>query len=67
VFKLELPVITDLRNPFLKQRHWRKVEDILGAEIPKDGSFTMGWLVEQVGVAVWGSARVCLCVCVCVA
>lgn len=31
--KAKVPVITDLRNPFLQQRHWTKINDVLDSTI----------------------------------
>ena len=51
--KAKLPVITDLRNPALKARHWEKIDQVLGQDIPQDDSFTLE-LLDQLGA--WDQA-----------
>jgi dynein heavy chain len=38
--------IVDLRNPALKQRHWDKLQEVLGTQLVRDESFTLGRLME---------------------
>ncbi|CAG2054541.1 unnamed protein product [Timema podura] len=45
----QLPVITNLRNPALKQRHWIKVENTLNHKFIPDEVITLK-LLEDVGV-----------------
>ena len=47
-FKNTVPIIGDLRNDALKERHWEKIERIIGNPIPRDKpeEFTFGTLVE---------------------
>nr|CAD7400728.1 unnamed protein product [Timema cristinae] len=45
----QLPVITNLRNPALKQRHWIKVENTLNHKFTPDEEITLK-LLEDVGV-----------------
>jgi len=33
-----MPVIANLRNPFLKGRHWEAIEGIIGQKLPTTGS-----------------------------
>ncbi|XP_062985188.1 dynein axonemal heavy chain 6 [Elgaria multicarinata webbii] len=45
--KEKLPVITDLRNPFLKPRHWAILEQIVGAQlIDVENPLTLERLVQ---------------------
>ncbi|XP_056004113.1 dynein axonemal heavy chain 6-like isoform X1 [Ostrea edulis] len=41
-----LPVITDLRNPTLKARHWEAIEQILDYHFTPEDPLTLGKLVE---------------------
>lgn len=41
---LQLPVITDLRNPALKQRHWDAIEQVLEYSFKEDEPLTLGLL-----------------------
>ena len=43
---LQLPVITDLRNPTLKQRHWDMIETILDFKFTPEDPLTLGRLVD---------------------
>ena len=36
----------DLRNPALKQRHWQQIHDLVGEELIRDETFTLGTLLE---------------------
>lgn len=42
----QLPVITDLRNPTLKPRHWEVIEQILDYHFTPEDPLTLGKLVE---------------------
>lgn len=43
---LQLPVITDLRNPSLKQRHWNLIEDIISHKFDPEVPVTLQLLTE---------------------
>jgi len=43
---LQLPVITDLRNPTLKPRHWESIEQILDYHFSPEDPLTLGKLEE---------------------
>ncbi|KAL0235194.1 hypothetical protein GEMRC1_001776 [Eukaryota sp. GEM-RC1] len=41
-FKRSLPLITDLRNPALRDRHWKRLQDLVGHVFdPKSADFTL--------------------------
>ncbi len=42
----QLPVITNLRNPSLKQRHWDNIENILEYNFTKEEPMTLGLLTS---------------------
>eukprot|EP00049_Salpingoeca_infusionum_P016632 m.342064 g.342064 ORF g.342064 m.342064 type:complete len:4133 (+) comp16119_c0_seq2:317-12715(+) len=44
--KAKMPVITDLRNPALKPRHWERINEIVGTTLPLDESLTVALLDE---------------------
>ncbi|KAL5008122.1 hypothetical protein ScPMuIL_013703 [Solemya velum] len=46
-FKQGMPVITSLRNPSLRQRHWDMIERLIGKSISRDKSFTLGSLLDM--------------------
>ena len=46
-FKQSMPIITSLRNPSFKQRHWDEIERMIGKSIVKDRTFTLGNLLEM--------------------
>ncbi|XP_041356323.1 dynein heavy chain 6, axonemal-like isoform X2 [Gigantopelta aegis] len=46
IMRERLPVVTDLRNPTLKKRHWDMIEDILDFHFTEDEPLTLGKLVE---------------------
>lgn len=46
-FKQGMPVISSLRNQFLRPRHWQQIERLIGKAIAKDKSFTLGNLLEM--------------------
>ncbi|ORX87336.1 hypothetical protein BCR32DRAFT_215454 [Anaeromyces robustus] len=41
------PTIVDLRNPALKQRHWDKIQELIGKQINKEEEFCLGKLIEE--------------------
>lgn len=43
---MALPIVLDLRNPGLKQRHWDRVQEVLGVKNIRDKSFTLGNLLD---------------------
>ena len=46
-FRLTVPVITCLKNPDLKDHHWKQLDDIVGQELSKDpASWTLGVLID---------------------
>ncbi|XP_069117336.1 dynein axonemal heavy chain 6-like isoform X3 [Argopecten irradians] len=46
-FKQGMPVITSLRNPSLRRRHWENIERLIQKSIAKDKAFTLGNLLEM--------------------
>ena len=46
-FKQGMPVITSLRNPSLRQRHWDSIQRIINKVISRDKTFTLGNLLEM--------------------
>lgn len=46
-FKQGMPVITSLRNPSLRQRHWDAIQRIINKVISRDKAFTLGNLLEM--------------------
>ncbi|KAJ8313399.1 hypothetical protein KUTeg_009027 [Tegillarca granosa] len=46
VMRERLPVITDLRNPTLKPRHWEAIEEVLEYKIVPEEPLTLGKLIE---------------------
>ncbi|XP_071080158.1 dynein axonemal heavy chain 6-like [Haliotis cracherodii] len=46
-FKQGMPVITSLRNPSLRARHWEIIEKIINKVIVRDKSFTLGNLLDM--------------------
>ncbi|KAJ7549737.1 hypothetical protein O6H91_07G065800 [Diphasiastrum complanatum] len=45
-FRLTLPVIQNLRNKALKDRHWKKIEVEIGHKLERNVTFTLGRLLE---------------------
>ncbi|XP_019625905.1 PREDICTED: LOW QUALITY PROTEIN: dynein heavy chain 6, axonemal-like [Branchiostoma belcheri] len=45
-FKQGMPVITSLRNPYLRSRHWEAIQELIGRSIVRDKKFTLGNLLE---------------------
>ena len=41
-----MPVITDLRNPNLKKRHWEVIEDVIEYKFTPEDPMTLGKLDE---------------------
>ena len=46
-FKQVMPVITSLRNPSLKQRHYEQIETVIGRAILREKGFTLGNLLDM--------------------
>ncbi|KAK3092231.1 hypothetical protein FSP39_000084 [Pinctada imbricata] len=46
-FKQGMPVITSLRNPSLKHRHWEEIERLIEKSIARDKAFTLANLLEM--------------------
>ena len=47
IFNTQVPTITDLRNPALKQRHWDSIETVLGRALSSEETpITLGLLNE---------------------
>eukprot|EP00112_Aurelia_sp_Birch-Aquarium-sp1_P026161 Seg91.5 transcript_id=Seg91.5/GoldUCD/mRNA.D3Y31 product="Dynein heavy chain 6 axonemal" protein_id=Seg91.5/GoldUCD/D3Y31 len=44
--RVKLPVVTDLRNPSLKQRHWDAIEHVVNHVFQEDEPITLGLLVN---------------------
>ena len=44
--RIQLSVITNLRNPTLKPRHWEEIEAILETEFTPEEPLTLGRLVQ---------------------
>lgn len=42
-----IPVISALQNPSMKDRHWMKVEDVIGKQIPRDDMVPLQSLLEM--------------------
>ena len=55
-FKQGMPVITSLRNPSLRQRHWDEIQRIIGKSISRDKNFTLGNLLEM-NVSSWATGK----------
>ncbi|XP_038822889.1 dynein heavy chain 6, axonemal-like [Salvelinus namaycush] len=45
-FKLCLPIILALRNPYLRQRHWEDIQSYIGRFFTKEDNFTLGNLLD---------------------
>ena len=45
-FKCLVPIVASLRNESMKERHWEKVEQIIGQALIRDHHFTLGLLIE---------------------
>ena len=45
-FKQGVPVITSLRNPSLRLRHWEAIQNLIGTRIVRDKYFTLGNLLQ---------------------
>ena len=48
--KERLPLITDLRNPSLKPRHWERIDAAVGQPLPHDETFTLRLLND---IEIW--------------
>ena len=42
----QLPVVSDLRNPSLKQRHWDAIERVVDYTFTEEEPFTLGLLLH---------------------
>lgn len=42
-----MPVVSGLQNPALKDRHWVKIEEVIGQQIPRGEVFTVQSLNEM--------------------
>ncbi|GFR44385.1 hypothetical protein Agub_g5605 [Astrephomene gubernaculifera] len=54
-FRNLLPVVSALRNRALKERHWSKIFETIGQQIPRDNTFTLQVLLDA-KVQVWKDA-----------
>lgn len=45
-FKDTLPIVQNLRNEDMKDRHWEKVQEVMSQELVRDESFTLGLLMS---------------------
>ncbi|QDZ24237.1 heavy chain of dynein [Chloropicon primus] len=45
-FKDTLPIVQNLRNEDMKERHWEKVQEVMNQELVRDESFTLGLLMS---------------------
>nr|XP_029531899.1 dynein heavy chain 14, axonemal [Oncorhynchus nerka] len=45
-FKLCLPIVLALRNPYLRQRHWEDIQSYIGQFFTKEDNFTLGNLLD---------------------
>jgi len=46
-FSPVLPVVVNLRNESLKERHWNQIHSLIGFAIQGDDTFTLGKLIEK--------------------
>ncbi|XP_046433182.1 dynein axonemal heavy chain 2 [Neodiprion fabricii] len=47
-FRRTLPLITDLKNPAMRERHWKRVEEIVGKEFDQNSpDFTLDAIAEM--------------------
>ena len=46
-FNPVLPIILDLRSQCLKERHWEKINNLVGVDIQNSESFTLKDLIEK--------------------
>ncbi|XP_059157269.1 dynein axonemal heavy chain 6-like [Physella acuta] len=46
-FKQGMPVITALRNPALRPRHWEEIQRVINKTISRDKNFTLGNLIDM--------------------
>lgn len=46
-YRLTMPVVSNLRNPSLKERHWEQIRDLLLNDISEDSKITLGELVDN--------------------
>ena len=45
-FKQGMPIMTALRNPALRPRHWQEIQDLIGRHIVRDKNFTLGKFMD---------------------
>ena len=45
-FKDTLPIVQNLRNEDMKERHWDKVQEVMNQELVRDDKFTLGLLMS---------------------
>ena len=43
---MQVPTITDLRNPALKPRHWTLIEEVIGYKFDPESPLTLSTLLE---------------------
>lgn len=46
MFKRAMPIVSSLRNPALKDRHWVELTNLIGVQIKGDKTLTLGRLLE---------------------
>lgn len=46
-FRFALPVVSDLRSPALKDRHWSQIHQALGFQMKGEKNITLGGLIEK--------------------
>lgn len=42
-----LPVVVDLRNPCLRERHWEMIRELIGIDIQREENFTLQDLIDK--------------------
>ena len=50
-----LPVLKDLRTPALKERHWKQISEVVGADLTSSGKKITMELLEKYNVFSYGS------------
>ena len=50
-----LPVLKDLRTPALKERHWKQISEVVGADLTSSGKKITMELLEKYNVFAYGS------------
>jgi len=46
-FNPVLPIILDLRSPCLKERHWEKINNLVGVDVQNSENFTLNDLIQK--------------------